>query len=305
LSSLLGYQDESTYTRCKGIYLSEGLDVYLMDHRVGYEGKLTSSQIEELTAHLSTISYRRSQDVMAYILATFQISYSDAGCISLLHRLGYSYQQVTLVNENVSVEKQAACIEQLTSLHASLPADEVLLFGDGVHPTHNTNSVKVWAKKGSKPQLSCNTGRNRININAVLNIATFNCTYLATDTINAVTCLELFEKVEREYADKKIIHIVVDNARYYKNKTVQEYLKTSRINLIHIPPYCPNLNLIERLWKYMKKVCINGSYIKQFKDFQQNIFNFLDDLTTHKDKLKSILSFNFQVLDPLKATTVA
>lgn len=305
LCSLLGYQDSSTYTRWKNLYISEGLESYLTDHREGYQGKLREDQLLVLEAHLDQTSYRRSQDIVTYIYETFNVKYTDAGVVELLHRLGYSYIQMTQVNVNISIEKQEACIQVLEQLKASLKDDEILLFGDGVHPTHNTACLKVWAKKGSQPQMSCNSGRDRININAVLDINNLECTYLASDTIDAQQTIELFKTIEQKYAHKQTIHLVVDNARYYKNKDVKSYLLHSKIKLIHIPPYSPNLNLIERLWRFMRTTCINSCYSPKFQDFKTTIFSFLNDLKPYKKELDSLLNFKFQILYPNNTIKVA
>lgn len=305
LSSLLGDQDGSTYSRWKASYQSEGLEGYLEDDRQGYQGKLKEEELVDLDRHLATNSYRRSQEIVNYIKETFEVKYTEAGVVSLLHRLGYSYIQVTPIHEKVSVEKQESCIAFLESLKTNLTEDELLLFGDGVHPTHNTGQLRVWAKRGTTPQIACNSGRDRLNINAVLDPDTLDCTYLESDTINAQETIKLFQKIERKYHDKRTINIVVDNARYYKNHLVKTYLLNSKIKLIHIPPYSPNLNLIERLWKFLRQTCINSIHVPSFKQFKANILAFLDDLTPYKSQLQSLLIFSFQILNPNHIIRVA
>jgi transposase len=305
LSSLLGDQDGSTYSRWKTAYISEGLATYLEDDRQGYQGKLTEEELWALDRHLATNSYQRSQDIVRYISEAFHVSYTEAGVVALLHRLGYSHIQVTPVHEKVSVAKQESCIALLNSLKTNLKEDELLLFGDGVHPTHNTGQLRVWAKRGSVPQIPCNSGRDRLNINAVLDLDTLDCTYLESHTINAQETIKLFEKIESKYLDKQTIYIVVDNARYYKNHEVKAFLLNSKIKLIHIPPYSPNLNLIERLWKFMRQTCINSQYSPSFKQFKANIIDFLDDLSPYKSELEALLNFSFQILNPNHIIRVA
>ena len=123
-----------------------------------------------------------------------------------------------------------------------------------VHPTHNTRSTYAWIEKGTKRQHATVSGRDRININALLrakvptDVITLGC-----DTINAQTTRQLYEKLLKANPKAKKIHLISDNARYYRNKGLMEWLKTTIIEPIFLPPYSPNLNIIERLWKFLRK----------------------------------------------------
>ena len=185
-------------------------------------------------------------------------------------------------------------IEQLSKI---LGIDEIIYFADGVHPQHNTQVSNAWIYKGEEKQIKSNTGRSRININGVIN------PNIPTDiivgeykTINADTTIEFFQDIERKNPKKKKIIIYADNARYYKNKKVKEYLKTSKIRLIFLPPYSPNLNLIERLWKFMKKIVINNKYYEKSTEFRRKLLDFFDNIQIYKNELDSLITNNFQII---------
>jgi transposase len=93
-------------------------------------------------------------------------------------------------------------------------------------------------------------------------------------TLNAENTIYFFRKIEEAYPDKVKVHIFCDNAPYYRNRAVREYLKTSKIFLHFLPPYSPNLNPIERLWKWMKERVIYNTYYEHFDEFKQAIFGF-------------------------------
>ncbi len=79
--------------------------------------------------------------------------------------------------------------------------------------------------------------------------------------LNAEATMSFLRKLEGAYATKDRIHLFCDNARYYRNKAVTTYLETSRIRLHFLPPYSPNLNPIECLWKWMKgRIIYNTHY---------------------------------------------
>jgi len=79
---------------------------------------------------------------------------------------------------------------------------------------------------------------------------------------------------------KRTIHVFCDNAPYYRNKRVEQYLATSKIALHFLPPYSPNLNPIERLWKWMKERVIYNTYYEHFDDFKGAVMGFFTTLST-------------------------
>jgi len=123
------------------------------------------------------------------------------------------------------------------------------------------------------------SGRKRYNVLGALNFISKKVTTVTNDTyITAVEICELLKKIAVEYAGKPIF-IVLDNARYQKCGIVQELANQLGINLIYIPPYSPNLNLIERLWKYVKSR-LRTKYYDKFEVFQEKI----DSIVNNADK---------------------
>lgn len=98
-------------------------------------------------------------------------------------------------------------------------------------------------------------------------------------TLNAEATIRFFQKIEEAYPSKVRVHVFCDNAPYYRNKSVKEYLKTSKIDLHFLPPYSPNLNPIERLWKWLKERVIYNTYYEYFEEFKDAVFGFFDTLS--------------------------
>lgn len=124
-----------------------------------------------------------------------------------------------------------------------------------------------------------------MNINGAMNAhQPEEVTIVESDTINAQSTQALFEKLLEVYSDKDDIYIVADNARYYTNAALKKWLEEHpKIKILHLPPYSPNLNLIERLWKFMRKKVIDSQYYAKFDDFKAAIWNFFTHIRQYKD----------------------
>ena len=95
------------------------------------------------------------------------------------------------------------------------------------------------------------------------------------------------------------ICIILDNARYYHSLIVKEFLKEHpRIVLKFLPPYSPNLNIIERLWKILKQKVVYNKFYLRFDDFRIKVLEFLQNRIWLNDKFKNMLTDNFQIINP-------
>lgn len=284
--------DEDTITKWKRLYeQSNAVADWLGTKNNGWQGRLTKEQEKVIEKYVTDTLITDSLQIVSYIQNTFGISYTVDGVTKLLHRLDFVYKQVIGIPGKLNGEKQMAFIKTYEELKANKQEDEVILFGDGVHPTHNLHKTKAWIKKGAEKQVRTNTGRGRLNINGALNLETMEVTTHFSETINAQTTMELFDKIQLVHKDKTTIYLIIDNATYYKNKDVQAYLrkKDCRIKLVFLPSYSPNLNFIERLWKYMKKYIIGVTYREKFKQFEYDIHYFFDHINQHEEKLRRFI----------------
>lgn len=159
-----------------------------------------------------------------------------------------------------------------------------------------TQRAYGWVKRGQDKLVKSNSGRQRININGALNAETLEVVIRTDDRINAQSTLKLFETLEKKHPNADSIFITLDNARYYKNKLVSVYLETSKIKLLFLPSYSPNLNLIERLWKFMRKTILYNQYYEKFLEFETAIMQFFADIAQYSNKLSTLLTHNFQVI---------
>jgi transposase len=141
-------------------------------------------------------------------------------------------------------------------------------------------------------------GRQRLNVLGALNAVTRQFVSIINQTyVTAQTTCQLLDKLRALHGEEPIT-LVMDNARYQHCKLVAGHAATLGINLLFLPGYSPNLNLIERLWKFIKKDCLNGRYYPTHQQFQAAIRDSLDGINSrHQPALKKLLTLNFQMFD--------
>ena len=142
------------------------------------------------------------------------------------------------------------------------------------------------------------SGRQRFNVLGALNAITHEMVTITNDAyITAQSVCDLLDKLAALYVGIPIT-LFLDNARYQKCALVMEKAKSLKIELCFLPTYSPNLNLIERVWKFVKKKCLYSKYYDKFPAFKLAISKCLDEtMTTHKTDLDSLLTLRFQLFE--------
>lgn len=290
--------DETTIREYAKKFEKGGIDELLTYYYKPYEGFLFDYEIEILCEELDSKIYKEAKAVCAFILEAFDVYYTERGCRDLLHRLGYVYKKPVGVPQKVDAEKQRKFVKRYKRLRKKQKPDEVFLFTDATHPTHNSVPVCGWIRKGENRQLKQNTGRKRVNIIGSLNIDTKNVHHTLHKTVNTEAFIEHLSMVMTVYACASLVRVFVDNAQYFKNETVFNFVRGTNVYIELLPTYSPNLNLIERVWKLMKKVVRANWFIETFKDFKSEIIKFLDELPSrYANEVETLLSENFQIIE--------
>ena len=272
----------------------------------GNTSDLNEEQILQVKDYLHNNIVSDAKEIQEYIETTFNIKYSLSGTTALLHRLGFVYKKVIAIpqkaNSIQSLEKQLSFEKDYQEFKEHLKEEDTIYFLDGVHPTHNTKTGFAWIEKGQEKIIETNSGRSRVNLNGAYNATDGDIITLSSDSVNSDSTLALFDlMLETNSMTKGILYCISDNARYYKSYVIQDALKTEkykRIKMIFIPPYSPNLNPIERVWKFFKKEVLENRFYKTFKEFQKAIDDFFTTeikSQTMKEKLKKFASDNFHI----------
>ena len=289
--------DERTILRYKKLYSQKGIDGLLANNYQGGSFKLSEDQITKLKKILDSRLFGSAAEVCDYIKNEFGIEYTPEGMVQTLHLFGYTYKKTKAIPGKANVEKQKEFIKQYEKTKKSLKKTEKIYFADAVHPTHNMMPAYAWIKKGEERGVKSNSGRERVNL---LGFYSPNDQEVVVDTfdkINAQATIHMLKKIEKRHPDLTRIIVFLDNARYNYCHEVWDYLKTSRIQIVYLPSYSPNLNLIERLWKLLKKRVMYNKYYEKFDDFREAILAFFKKQNMKfKTELQTLLVEKFHLI---------
>ena len=178
-------------------------------------------------------------------------------------------------------------------LDAAEAGDGHVFFVDAAHFVFGTFLCCLWSF--ARIFVRAASGRQRFNVLGAWNAVTRELIAVTNTTVvNTETMCELLREIAASGLAGPIT-LVLDNARYQRNAVVQALARQLGITLLYLPSYSPNLNLIERLWKFIKRRALYGRYHPTFAQFQAAIQEVLDGLsTTHAEKLKSLMTLKFQ-----------
>jgi len=280
-------------------YERGGLSFLQLQDYPGREGHLKRTQEKTLGVTLRGRVFLSTDEIRVHIQEAYGTNYSRSGCIKLLHRLGFSYKKPDQLPAQADEREQRDFIENYTKLQNHLPGDEIIYFGDAVHPDHQVRPAHGWFHKDDTPAVSTNSGRKRVNIHGALCLENFDMPFVEVEKVNADSTIALFERLESRNKDKRVIHVILDNAKYHHAAKVREWLSRPgcRIRIIWLPSYAPHLNAIERLWSVMHKHVTHNKFYKTYKEFAEAILTFLRETIPKEWKaFRNTVTDNFRVI---------
>lgn len=264
------------------------------DPRGGSLSKLNESETIELVEHLRETTYLYAKHICDYVRARYGVSYTISGMTFWLKTQGFVYKEPIKVPGKLDPEKQEAFIQTYEVLKNSLKEDEELFFMDAVHPEFQSKAVCGWIKSGEIKTLPTTSAQYRMHFIGALAIEGMKVFAQEFETVDADSMITFFKALEVS-SEAKTIHIICDNGSSNKNKKLEEYLKTSKIKIHYLPPYSPNLNPIERLWKVLREKKTYNKCYEKFIDFKYEIRKFFfEEIPKIKNELTSRITDNFQ-----------
>jgi transposase len=222
-----------------------------------------------------------------------------------LHRLGLKPRKVAAIPippnstlpEHAKKQKEFLDKQLQPRLAEARQGLRQVLFVDAAHFVHAPFLGVLWCL--ARLFVRSASGRKRYNVLGALDCVSHKLTTVTNHSyINAESVCLLLRAVAAAAAPGIPITLVLDNAAYQKCAVVADLAKQLGIEMLYLTSYSPNLNLIERVWKFVKSECLRTKYYATYDEFHTAIQQCLDDLPTkHKLAMDSLLSHNFQTFE--------
>ena len=269
----------------------------------GSQGKLTQQQTQRLEQHLQEKTYLKVSDICGYVAQTWHQLYSVSGMTKWLQAHGFRYKQPKGTPAKADLLQQEAFIEAYLKLVEDTPEQHPILFMDAVHPTMATKISYGWIKKGVNKPITTTASKTHINIIGSIELNNMTVTSDFVETVNTDSINGFFQKLKRAYPQAEKLHIILDQSGYHRSQAIKEAAVWHGIELHYLPPYSPNLNPIERLWKIRNEQVRNNVPFQSAQAFREQLVLFFTVAIT---KIKSLLftriTDNFQTLNTVSSS---
>ena len=292
------------------------LRTYLREYQTGGIDKLKEINFyqpeSELKRHSSVLEdYFRTNPVASIKEASCKIEEitgikrSPTRVRKFLNALGMKRRKIGMIPSKADVEVQENYKKEKLEprLEETKQGKRAVFFVDAAHFVLAPFLGFLWSF--TRLFIKTPTGRKRFNVLGALHAVTHELITVTNDSyINAQTVCDLLRKIAS--LNLRIpITLVLDNARYQKCALVQDLAFALNIELLYLPSYSPNLNLIERLWRFVKNKCLYSKYYSHFDSFKGAICDCLAlTHTTYKKELDPLLSLKFQSFSYTQFVTV-
>jgi transposase len=242
----------------------------------GSDGLLSMEQMWELFAHLDAHTYTRADDIREHVRQEYGVCYTLSGMTAWLNKYGFSYKKPQPVPHKADPVQQEAFVKHYEDLQANTPLDEPILFMDGFHPTMATKVSYGWIRKDRDKPIGSTASRTRMNLVGTINLEDMKVMVQEYETINGEAIADYLFSLRRQFPNAPKVHVILDRGPYNVCEQAISAAKLHGIVLHHLPPYSPNLNAIERLWKVLNERVRNNRFFHSVQEFRTAIMEFFE-----------------------------
>jgi transposase len=286
------------------VYRNEGLDALCALHYKGDPGHLATHQVRLLKDEVAKGRFRNSDQIRHWIEETFGVAYSSSGVKDMLKRVGVSYHKVTGFLWKADPDRQKAFVKKYRQQKAHARRKEAghtrRYFVDACHPVWGLSLVfSCWLLVGQRLLVGMGSGRKRLNVLGAYcpDDQEYLDLRLTRDNVNGEQFVNLLRVLKERHPGTRRFLLYLDNAAYYGKPVVLEWLKRHpEFRLEPVPPYSPNVNLIERLWRFLKGKALSRWH-PTFEAMQQAVSEVLDHLDEYQEELATLMVEEFHILE--------
>jgi transposase len=270
----------------------------LLSNNYGTNQSLLEAYSDSLLDCFTQQPPRSSREAAGRIWELTGIWRSDQQVRTFMKRHGLQFIKCGHIPAKANNEEQHKWVEQRLqpAIEAAKSGKVHLLFVDAAHFVLQPFLCCLWCL--ARIFVKAASGRNRINVlGAVHAISKKVVTLCNTTYINAETLAQFLKLLKKQFCDKPIV-VVLDNSPQQRCAMVKKVAKSLDICLLYLPPYSPNLNIIERLWKFAKKKILYARYYGKPNEFHAAILDFFKKINKNfNGELKTLLTLKFHFFD--------
>src|SRR5947208_10304693 len=263
------------------IFRNKGLDRLCTLHYQGDPGRLRPAQVERLKQEIETGVFHNAEQVRTWVQETWGVDYSISGIKDLLRRIGASYHKVSGFFWKADVEEQKKFVRKHRRHKREAGPTTRRYFVDACHPVWGVGLLySCWLLVGQRFYVGVGNGRKRLNILGAYSPDDHDYVdlRLTKENITGEQFVKLMEAMRAKHPGTAKFLLYLDNARYYSKPCVKQWLSAHReFRLVPVPAYSPNLNLIERVWKFVRTEALNRWH-RTFEEMQAAVAGVLDRL---------------------------
>jgi transposase len=282
------------------IFRNKGLDELCTPHYQGDPGRLGPAQVKRIRQEIEKGVFHNADQIRTWIEATFGVTYSSTGVKDLLRRIGASYHKVSGFFWKADVAEQKRWVRKHRRHKREAGPGTRRYFVDACHPVWGVDLLySCWLLTGQRLYVGVGNGRKRLNILGAYSPDDHDSVdlRLTKENITGEQFVKLLEALLARHPETAKFILYLDNARYFSKPCVKEWLARHRqFRLVPLPAYSPNLNLIERLWKFLRKKALNR-WLKTFEEMQAAVAGVLDRLGDYRDELSTLMTERFAIVE--------
>jgi transposase len=285
------------------LFRNRGLDALCTLQHRGDPGNLSAEQVERFKQEIRTGRFRTSAQIRLWVEEAFGVSYTPSGIKDLLRRVGASYHKVTGFLWKADPDQQhefVAHYERQKSAAQRPGARRTRrYFVDACHPLWGLELVYAcWLLLGQRFLAGMGSGRQRLNILGAYcpDDQEYLDLRLTRDNINGEQFVNLLRLLRATHPETERFVLYLDRARYYGSPVVKDWLRRHpEFELEPLPTYSPNLNLIERLWKFLRQRSLSRWH-QTFEAMQTAVSEVLDHLSDYRKELNTLMTEHFHIV---------
>src|SRR3954467_5278595 len=282
------------------IFRNQGLDELGTLPYQGDPGRLGPAQVKRIRQEIEKGVFHNAEQVRTWVEATFGVTYSASGVKDLLRRIGASFHKVSGFFWKADVKKQKGWVRKYRRHKREAGPGTRRYFVDACHPVWGVGLLySCWLLTGQRLYVGVGNGRKRLNILGAYcpDDHDYVDLRLTKENITGEQFVRLLEALRARHPETTRFILYLDNARYYSKPCVKQWLAAHReFRLVPVPAYSPNLNLIERLWKFLRKKALSRWHVT-FEAMQVAVAEVLDRLGDYRDELATLMTERFAIVE--------